>query len=80
MPLPTRHQLLRHFTRFHDMYLSHRLSAEEDGLQVIQEAVKIRRQLAADHADAFNPDLALSLKQLYRRLATDRPAQISLCP
>jgi tetratricopeptide (TPR) repeat protein len=40
------------------------LGHQEEALQAIQEAVKLRRGLAADRPAAFNPDFATSLNKL----------------
>jgi hypothetical protein len=40
------------------------LGRQEEALQAIQEAVELRRRLAADDPSAFNPDLAASLTHL----------------
>ncbi|MFM7204932.1 MAG: tetratricopeptide repeat protein [Myxococcota bacterium] len=45
------------------------LGRREEALQATQEAVVIRRQLAAQTPDAFNPDLARSLSNLGRWLS-----------
>ena len=45
------------------------LGRREDALAASQEAVTIRRELAAARPDAFRPDLALSLTNLSNRLA-----------
>ena len=45
------------------------LGRREDALAAAQEAVTIRRQLAAANPDAFEPDLASSLNNLAHRLA-----------
>ena len=44
------------------------LGRREDALAAIQEAVTIRRELAAARPDAFRPDLAMSLNNLSNRL------------
>ena len=44
------------------------LGRREEALQVAQEAVEIRRRLAAQHPEAFLPDLASSLHNLANRL------------
>jgi tetratricopeptide (TPR) repeat protein len=52
--------------------LSNRLSdlgRREDALTAIEEAVRLRRQLAAARPDAFTPDLARSLNNLSNRLS-----------
>ena len=50
------------------------LGRREDALAAIEEAVTIRRQLAAARPDAFRPDLATSLNNLSLRLADAGPA------
>ena len=45
----------------------------EDALAAIEEAVTIRRQLAAARPDAFRPDLASSLTSLFADLAARQP-------
>ena len=45
------------------------LGRREEALAAIQEAVTIRRELAAARPDAFRPDLATSLNNLSVRLA-----------
>ena len=45
------------------------LGRREDALAAIQEAVTIRRELAAARPDAFTPDLAMSLNNLSADLA-----------
>ena len=50
------------------------LGRREDALAAIQEAVTIRRELAAARPDAFRPDLAMSLNNLSARLAGPGPA------
>jgi len=42
----------------------HYMDRWEEALIAIQEAVELRRQLAADQPAAFNPDLAMSLNNL----------------
>jgi Tetratricopeptide repeat len=52
--------------------LGNRLSALgrcEDALAAAQEAVDIRRRLAAERPDAFRPDLAMSLNNLGNRMS-----------
>jgi hypothetical protein len=44
------------------------LGRPEDALTAIEEAVAIRRELAAARPDAFRPDLAMSLNNLSNRL------------
>ena len=44
------------------------LGRREEALAAIQEAVTIRRELAAARPDAFRPDLASSLNNLSHRL------------
>jgi hypothetical protein len=39
----------------------------EHALEATCDAVDLHRQLAADHHDAFNPDLAVSLNNLSNR-------------
>jgi tetratricopeptide (TPR) repeat protein len=46
------------------------LGRREDALAAIQEAVTIRRDLAAARPDAFRPDLAMALNNLAVRLAS----------
>src|ERR1700722_9315112 len=38
------------------------MSRREDTLMVMQEAVELYRQLAADSPEAYNPDLSMSFK------------------
>ncbi|MDT7884694.1 MAG: tetratricopeptide repeat protein, partial [Thermoflexus sp.] len=45
------------------------LGRRAEALQATQEAVEIRRRLAAQHPDAFLPDLAMSLNNLGNRLS-----------
>jgi tetratricopeptide (TPR) repeat protein len=45
------------------------MGRREEALQATQEAVEIRRRLAAQHPDAFLPDLAGSLHNLGNRLS-----------
>jgi tetratricopeptide (TPR) repeat protein len=45
------------------------LGRREDALAAIEQAVAIRRGLAAARPDAFRPDLALSLNNQSNRLA-----------
>jgi len=49
----------------------------EDALAASQEAVDIRRQLAAARPDAFLPDLAMSLNNLGNRLSEELAAGLS---
>ncbi|KAG9086829.1 hypothetical protein FRC06_002862, partial [Ceratobasidium sp. 370] len=52
--------------------LSNRLEYEgrrEEALRMIEEAVQLHRQLAADEPAAFTPDLAGSLNNLSNRLS-----------
>jgi len=46
-----------------------KLGRPEDALAAIEEAVTIRRELAAARPEAYRPDLALSLNNLAARLA-----------
>lgn len=45
------------------------LGHREEALKAIQECMAIRRDLARDHPDAFNPNLAHSLNNLSNRLS-----------
>ena len=49
------------------------LGRPEDALAAIEEAVTIRRELAAARPDAFRPDLASSLTSLFADLAARQP-------
>ena len=48
------------------------LGRREEALAAIEEAVTLRRQLAAARPDAFPPDLAASLNNLSSRLSGTR--------
>ena len=51
------------------------LGRREAALEAAEEAVAIRRELAAARPDAFRPDLAMSLDNLANRLERSRPAR-----
>ena len=62
--------------------LANRLSGlgrREEALAQAQEAVRLRRQLAAARPDAFLPNLALSLAVCGNIMAEAQPAQALIC-
>ncbi|MCM3882225.1 tetratricopeptide repeat protein [Frankia sp. R82] len=54
------------------------LGRSEEALAAVEEAVAIRRRLAADRPDTFLPDLAVSLSNLANRLGDLREPEVAL--